>query len=174
MVQFSHPYVTIGKTIALTIWKCASKVMSLLFNTLFIITFLPRSKFVLGQMLGKSQELSLGQGRERWAGDVRERVGELPHQAFPDALLPSHSCQIPKHTLPHWARHHPLLHGNGIQSGGMLVPKERGLRDTSKLSFCLSYSLGTRPCLPLLSSLRWGKREGGGRWARGQHQKLMR
>ena len=34
MVQLSHPYVTTGKTIALTIWTFVSKVMSLLFNTL--------------------------------------------------------------------------------------------------------------------------------------------
>ena len=42
-VQLSHPYMTTGKTIALTIWAFASKVMSLLFNTLsrFVIAFLP-------------------------------------------------------------------------------------------------------------------------------------
>ena len=34
MVQLSHPYMTIGKTIALTIWTFVDKVMSLLFNTL--------------------------------------------------------------------------------------------------------------------------------------------
>ena len=34
MVQFSHPYMTTGKTIALTRWTFAGKVMSLLFNTL--------------------------------------------------------------------------------------------------------------------------------------------
>ena len=46
MAQLSHPRMTIGKTIALTIWTFVSKVMSLLFNTLarFIIAFLPRSK----------------------------------------------------------------------------------------------------------------------------------
>ena len=40
MVQLSHPYVTTGKTIALTRWTFISKVMSLLFNTLtrFVIT----------------------------------------------------------------------------------------------------------------------------------------
>ena len=45
MVQFSHPYMTIGKTIALTIWTFVSKVMSLLFNTLsrFVIAILPRT-----------------------------------------------------------------------------------------------------------------------------------
>ena len=42
-VQLSHPYMTTGKTIALAIWAFASKVMSLLFNTLsrFVIAFLP-------------------------------------------------------------------------------------------------------------------------------------
>jgi len=46
MVQFSHPYMTTGKTIALTIWTFVGKVMSLLFNTQFrfVIAFLPRSK----------------------------------------------------------------------------------------------------------------------------------
>ena len=34
MVQLSHPYMTIGKTIALTIWTFVNKVMSQLFNTL--------------------------------------------------------------------------------------------------------------------------------------------
>ena len=48
MVQFSHPYMTIGKTIALTIWIFDSKVVSLLFNMLsrFVIAFLPRSKCI--------------------------------------------------------------------------------------------------------------------------------
>ena len=46
-VQLSHPYMTTGKTIALTIWTLVGKVMSLLFNMLsrFIIAFLPRSTF---------------------------------------------------------------------------------------------------------------------------------
>ena len=46
IVQLSHSYMTIGKTIALTIWTFVGKVMSLLFNMLsrLVITFLPRSK----------------------------------------------------------------------------------------------------------------------------------
>ena len=46
MVQLSHPYMTTEKTIALTRWTFAGKVMSLLFNMLsrLVITFLPRSK----------------------------------------------------------------------------------------------------------------------------------
>ena len=49
LVQLSHPYMTTGKTIALTRWTGAGKVMSLLFNMLsrLVITFLPRSKCVL-------------------------------------------------------------------------------------------------------------------------------
>ena len=46
MVQISHPYMTTGKTIALTKWTFVDKVMSLLFNMLsrLVIAFLPRSK----------------------------------------------------------------------------------------------------------------------------------
>ena len=45
-VQLSHPYVTTGKTIALTRWTFVGKVMSLLLNMLsrLVITFLPRNK----------------------------------------------------------------------------------------------------------------------------------
>ena len=45
----SHPYITTGKTIALTRWTFVGKVMCLLFNMLssFVITFLPRSKRLL-------------------------------------------------------------------------------------------------------------------------------
>ena len=49
IVQFSHPYMTTGKTIALTRWTLVGKVMSLLFNMLsrLVITYLPRSKRLL-------------------------------------------------------------------------------------------------------------------------------
>ena len=49
IVQLSHPYMTIGKNIALTKWTFVGKVMSLLFNMLsrLVITFLPRSKHLL-------------------------------------------------------------------------------------------------------------------------------
>ena len=45
-VQLSHPYITTGKSTALTRWILVDKVMSLLFNMLsrLVITFLPRSK----------------------------------------------------------------------------------------------------------------------------------
>ena len=49
IVQFSHPYMTTGKTIAVTRRTFVDKVMSLLFNMLsrLVITFLPRSKRLL-------------------------------------------------------------------------------------------------------------------------------
>jgi len=49
IVQLSHPYMTTGKTIALTRWTFVGKVMSLLFNMLsrLVITFLPRNKHLL-------------------------------------------------------------------------------------------------------------------------------
>ena len=49
IVQLSHPYMTTGKTIALTRWTFVDKVMSLLFNMLsrLVITFLPRSNHFL-------------------------------------------------------------------------------------------------------------------------------
>ena len=49
IVQLSHPYITTGKTIALTRWTFVGKIMSLLLNMLsrMVITFLPRSKCLL-------------------------------------------------------------------------------------------------------------------------------
>jgi len=49
MIQLSHPYMTTGKTIALTRWTLVGKVMSLLFNMLsrFVIAFLPRSNMAV-------------------------------------------------------------------------------------------------------------------------------
>ena len=53
IVQLSHPYMTKGKTIALTRQTFVGKVMSLLFNMLsrFVIAFLPRSKHLLTSWL---------------------------------------------------------------------------------------------------------------------------
>ena len=53
MVQLSHPHMTTGKAIALTIWSFVGKVLSLLFNTLpkFVIAFLSRRKHLLNLWL---------------------------------------------------------------------------------------------------------------------------
>jgi len=49
LVQLPHPYMTMGRTIASTIWTVVRKVMSLLFNMLskLVIAFLPRNKHLL-------------------------------------------------------------------------------------------------------------------------------
>ena len=49
MVQFSHPYMTTGKSMTLTVWTFADKVVSQLFNMLsrLVVAFLPRSKRLL-------------------------------------------------------------------------------------------------------------------------------
>ena len=62
MVQFSHLYMTTGKTIALTTWTFGGKVMSLLFNMMsrFVIAFLPRSKSLLNFMAAVSVHSDLG------------------------------------------------------------------------------------------------------------------
>ena len=61
IVQLSHPYMTTGKTIALTRWTFVGKVMPLLFNTLssLVIAFLPRSKRLLISWLQSSSTMIL-------------------------------------------------------------------------------------------------------------------
>ena len=61
IVQLSHPYVTTGKTIALTRWTFVGKVKSLLFNMLsrLVIAFLPRSKHLLISWLQSSSAVIL-------------------------------------------------------------------------------------------------------------------
>ena len=66
MAQLSHPYMTTGKTIALTIWTFVSKVMSLLCNTLsrFATAFLPRNKNVFISWLQSPSAVILEPGKE--------------------------------------------------------------------------------------------------------------
>ena len=62
IVQLSHPYMTSGKTIALTRWRFVDKVISLLFNKLsrLVITFLPRSKHCFISWLQSPSAVILG------------------------------------------------------------------------------------------------------------------
>ena len=61
IAQRSHPYMTAGKTIALTRWTLVGKVMSLLFNMLstLVIAFLPRRKHLLISWLQSSSAVIL-------------------------------------------------------------------------------------------------------------------
>ena len=63
IVQLSHPYMTTGKTIALTRQTFVDKVMSMLFNMLsrLVITFLPRSKRLLISWLQSPSAVNLSQ-----------------------------------------------------------------------------------------------------------------
>ena len=67
IVQVTHPYMTTGKTKALTRWNFVSKVMFLLFNTLsrLLIAFLPRSKHLLNFMAAVTICSAFG-AQENW------------------------------------------------------------------------------------------------------------
>jgi len=67
MVQLSHSYLTIGKSIALTIQTFVGKVMSLLLNTLcrFVMAFFPRSKCLLISWLQRHKQ-SVWKGKKIW------------------------------------------------------------------------------------------------------------
>ena len=63
MVQFSHPYMTTEKTIALIVWTFVGKVRCLVFNMLsrFVIAFLPGSKCLLISWLQSPSVAAVGE-----------------------------------------------------------------------------------------------------------------
>ena len=73
MVQLSHPYMTTGKTVALTRQTFVGKVMSLLFNMLsrLVIAFLPKSKYLLMCRILLVEKTRIGKFRET---DVDSRL----------------------------------------------------------------------------------------------------
>ena len=78
IVQLSHPYMTTGKTIALTRRTFVVKVMSLLFNMLssLVITFLPRSKRLLISWLQSPSAVILEPLKIKSQGASQERPNE--------------------------------------------------------------------------------------------------
>ena len=86
MVQLSHPYMTTGKTIALTRWTFVSKVMSLLFIMLsrLVITFLPRSKHLLISWL-KSPSAVILEPRKIKSLTVPFVSPSISHEKFHDS-----------------------------------------------------------------------------------------
>ena len=74
IVQLSYPYMTTGKTIALTRWTFVGKVMSLLFNMLsrLVIGFLPRSKRLLISRLQSPSAVTL-EPRHSSTGSLSEQ-----------------------------------------------------------------------------------------------------
>ena len=87
--QLSHPYMTTGKTIALTRWTFGGKVMSLLFNMLsrLVITFLPRSKRLLISWLQSPSAVTL-EPRKIKSDTVSTVSPSISHEVMgPDAMF---------------------------------------------------------------------------------------
>ena len=88
-VQLSHPYMTTGKTIALTRQTFVGKVMSLLYNMLFrlVITFLPRSQCLLISWLQSPSAVIL-EPRKIKSDTVSTVSPSICHEVMgPDAMI---------------------------------------------------------------------------------------
>ena len=88
-VQLSHPYMTTGKTIALTKWTFVGKAMSLLFNKLsrLVTTFLPRSKCPLISWLQSPSAVIL-EPPKRKSDTVSTVSPSISHEVMgPDAMI---------------------------------------------------------------------------------------
>ena len=126
IVQLSHPYMTTGKTIALTRWNFVGKVMSLLFNMLFrlVITFVPRSKLLLISWLQSPSAVifsSVVQSCPTLCDPVNRSTPGLPvHHHLPeftqthvhrvgDAIQPSHPLSSPSPPAPNPSQHQGLF-----------------------------------------------------------------
>ena len=89
IVQLSHPYMTTGKTIALTRWTFVGKVMSLFFNMLsrLVITFLPRSKHLLISWLQSPSAVIL-EPKKIKSATVSTVYPSICHEVMgPDAMI---------------------------------------------------------------------------------------
>ena len=90
MVQLSHPYMTTGKTIALTRWTFVGKVMSLLFHMLsrLIIAFLPRNKRLLISWLQSPSAVILEPSPKIKSDAVSTVFPSISHEVMgPDAMI---------------------------------------------------------------------------------------
>ena len=88
-VQLSHPYMTTGKTIAMTGWTFVGKVMSLLLNRLsrLVITLLPRSKRLLISWLQSPSAVILEPPKIK-SGTVSTLSPSISHEVMgPDAMI---------------------------------------------------------------------------------------
>ena len=114
-VQPSHPYMTTGKTIALTRRTFVAKVMSLLFNMLsrLVITFLPRSKHLLISWLQSPSAVILEPPKIKsdTVSTVSPSISELTQthvHRVGDAIQPSHPLSSPSPRL-NLSEHHGLF-----------------------------------------------------------------
>ena len=69
MVQLSHPYMTTGKTIALTVWTFVGQVKSLVFNMLIGSLKTSIKIFLIPHRPGEGEDIELGKGQQAksWA-----------------------------------------------------------------------------------------------------------
>ena len=89
IVQLSHPYMTVGKTMDLTMWPFVSKVLSLLFNTLsrFVIVFLLGSKCLLISWLQSPSAMIL-EPKKRKSVTASTFLLSICHEVMgPDAII---------------------------------------------------------------------------------------
>ena len=114
-IQLSHPYMTTGKTIALTRQTSVSKVMSLLLNMLcrLVITFLPKSKRLLISWLQSPSAVILEPPKIK--SDAASTVSpSISHEVMgPDALPSFSEC---------WALNQLFHSPLSLSSRGFLVP----------------------------------------------------
>ena len=114
-VQLSHPYMTTGKTIALTRWTFVDNVMSLFFNMLswLVITFLPRSKRLLISWLQSPSAVILEPKKIMMSATISTVSPSICHEVRgPDAMILVFRILRFKPTF-----HSPL----SLSSGGFLV-----------------------------------------------------
>ena len=99
-VQHSHPYMTTGKIIALTIQTLVGKVMSLLFNTLsrFVIAFLPRSKCLSVSFLSHHLQWFWSSRKKNLL--LQFSSVQFSHSVVSDSLRP-HGLQHARLPCPH-------------------------------------------------------------------------
>ena len=125
MVQPSHPYMTTGKTIALTIWTFVGKVIFLLFNTLyrFVISFLLRSR-ILNKYLQKKTKEREKVLVEIWYAEIcsscRKVENNVPSRKQHMVWVP-HTGEAEIIRMPFWShRNQTVLNIVYINGSGML------------------------------------------------------
>ena len=114
MVQLSHPYMIIGKTIALTRWTFVGKVMFLLFNMLcrLVIAFLPRSSSSSSSAAQSCPTLCYSMNRSMLGLPVHHRLPEFTQthvHRLRDAIQPSHPLSSPSLPAPNPSQHQSLF-----------------------------------------------------------------
>src|SRR5574340_374794 len=110
-VQLSHPYMTTGKTMALTRWTFVGKVMSLLFNMMsrLVITFLPRRKHLLISWL-QSPSAAILETPKIKSDTVSTVSPSISHEVMgPDAMIlvfRSEERRVGKECRSRWSPYH--------------------------------------------------------------------